>query len=214
MRLEYAYGIDQPRSIETSTFGEIEIVTNPPVYSPREDSFLLAKAVADLARGKALDMGTGSGLQAIVAAKKKEVKKVTAVDANRAALKCAEKNAERNKVENKIKFLQSNLFESVDKIFDTIIFNPPYLPVEKSEKLDEQSMAWHGGGNGRRVLEPFLDQFFSFLSPNGQLLLLQSSLNGLQKTQRRLKSIGFSSEIVLTEAFFFEKIHVVKAVKN
>ncbi|MBI4406569.1 hypothetical protein HY571_01515, partial [Candidatus Micrarchaeota archaeon] len=62
MRVAYSYGIDQPKKTEKTIFNEIEIITNPPVYSPREDSFLLAKAVSQLALGYILDMGTGSGI--------------------------------------------------------------------------------------------------------------------------------------------------------
>lgn len=194
-------------------FGDVVLLIQPPVYKPREDSFLLALAVKKFANGKVLDMGTGSGIQAIVAAKKKEVASVIAVDANADALKCAEQNALSNNVKEKINFICSNLFENVEGKFDTVIFNPPYVPVEESEKLDSESMAWHGGKDGRSVLEPFLDTFSSFLSPGGQLLLLQSSLNGLEKTEKKLKTLGFSSEIISTEAFFLEKIHVLRALK-
>ncbi len=209
----FSYEINQPKKTEKITFENLVLIAEPPVYAPREDSFLLAKAVTELARGKTLDMGTGSGIQAIAAAKKSEVKSVTAVDASTDALKCAEKNAAANKVKEKIKFIHSNLFENVRGSYDSIIFNPPYLPVELGEKLDAESMAWHGGKDGRKVLDSFLDKFSSFLSPEGQLLLLQSSLNGLQKTQRKLKALGFSAEIHSSEAFFFEKIHVIRAVK-
>ncbi|MDP3741838.1 MAG: methyltransferase [Candidatus Micrarchaeota archaeon] len=194
-------------------FGEVKLLIEPQVYKPREDSFLLAAAVEKFASGNVLDMGTGSGIQAIVAAKKKEVMQVTAVDASENALKCAEANAVSNKVKEKINFICSNLFENVDGIFDTVIFNPPYVPVEPEEKLDAESMAWHGGKDGRSVLEPFLDTFSPFVSPGGQLLLLQSSLNDLEKTERKLKALKFSTEVISTEAFFFEKIHVLRALK-
>ena len=192
-------------------FGDVKILTHPPVYTPAEDSFLLAKAVNALAVGKVLDVGTGSGIQAITAAKKESVTKVVAVDVNEAALQCAESNAELNKVKEKINFMRSNLFDRVEGVYDTIIFNPPYVPVEPEEKLDGESMAWHGGTDGRSVLEPFLSSFASFLTPKGQLLLLQSSLNDLEKTTEKLKQLGFSVSIHSSEAFFFEKIYVLIA---
>ncbi len=201
-------------SAEKITFSGVELTVVPLVYYPREDSFLLARVVAELATGNVLDMGTGSGIQAIVSARKSEVASVTAVDASENALQCAEKNAEKNKVKNKIKFIHSNLFENVSGVFDTIIFNPPYLPVEKSEKLDEESMAWHGGADGRKILDPFLTQFSAFLSSSGQLLLLQSSLNNLEKTLEKLKVPGFKTSVVASESFFFEKIYVIQAVKK
>ena len=50
------------------------------IYQPREDSELLAEAVRKYAKGTVLDIGTGSGIQALEAAKKKNVEKVIAVD--------------------------------------------------------------------------------------------------------------------------------------
>ncbi len=209
--MKTTYEVDQPKKIETTTFENVQITTVPPVYCPREDSFLLANAVQQLAIGNVLDMGTGSGLQAIVAAKKSEVIRVVAVDLNTTALEVAKKNAERNKVADKIEFIRSNLFEKVTGKFDVIIFNPPYLPVEKEEKRDDESMAWHGGAKGRDFLDPFLEGFTKFLKPNGKLLLLQSSLNGPVKTKRKLAELGFKVTICGEETFFFEKIFVYVA---
>ena len=56
------------------------------VYRPAEDSHLLSKHVNRLVHGEVLDMGTGSGIQAITAALKQEVESVVAVDINPKAL--------------------------------------------------------------------------------------------------------------------------------
>ena len=56
------------------------------IYEPVEDSFLLNKYVDKLAFGRVLDVGTGSSIQAISAAKKKNVKSVLAVDINEEAV--------------------------------------------------------------------------------------------------------------------------------
>ena len=50
------------------------------MYQPREDSFLLEKEVKKYAKGDVLDIGAGSGIQALAAAKKRNTKKVLAVD--------------------------------------------------------------------------------------------------------------------------------------
>ena len=56
------------------------------VYKPGEDSYLLQRHVERLVFGNVLDMGTGSGIQAVTAAIKQEVSKVLAVDINPVAL--------------------------------------------------------------------------------------------------------------------------------
>ena len=55
-------------------------------YKPREDSILLEKYVGKYSKGIVLDMGTGSGIQAMTAAKSKRVKKVIAADIQKSAI--------------------------------------------------------------------------------------------------------------------------------
>ena len=50
------------------------------LYGPREDSKLLEKYVSQYAKGSVLDIGTGSGIQALTAAKSGKVKSVLATD--------------------------------------------------------------------------------------------------------------------------------------
>ena len=66
------------------------------VYNPGEDSYLLQRYVERLVSGSVLDMGTGSGIQAVSAAQKDDVSRVLVVDINPAALIAAEKRAVRS----------------------------------------------------------------------------------------------------------------------
>ncbi len=194
---------------------------SPSVYEPAEDSEMLAEIVAReaLARGFVLDVGTGSGLQAITAALKPSVKSVVATDVNREALKLAHKNAAANGagVAKKIRFVESDLFARVRKPhggFDCVVFNPPYLPASAEEKIPGFiGKAFDGGGaRGRRVTERFLKGVKRFLKTGGVVLLVQSSLSGYPKTVRALESKDFDCEIAARRRFFFEEIVVVKAV--
>ena len=94
------------------------------VYRPAEDSYLLAKYVEKLVQGRVLDMGTGSGIQAVTAAKKENVTHVTAVDLNPAALESAKKRAEDEGVSEEVDFLLSDLYENVSCCFDWILLTP------------------------------------------------------------------------------------------
>ena len=69
------------------------------IYKPREDSKLLAKYVKKYAKGLVLDIGTGSGIQALEAAKKKNVKKVVAVDIQKEVVDYCKENI-KNKLLN------------------------------------------------------------------------------------------------------------------
>lgn len=201
----------------TTTYKEITLVVPSNVYAPLEDSTMLADAVQHEAYGQVLDMGCGSGIQAITAAKKNEVLTVTAADFSTHAIRTAKANAKRNKVDKKIKFTQTNLFSKLKgKKFNTIIFNPPYLPVdEQDEGIEKFTRAtWDGGKDGRKLLDPFLQKFDKHMQPNGVLLLVQSSLNNPKKTNQTLKQKGYTIKRVAHNKFFFEELYIIKATKR
>jgi len=79
----------------------------PEIYEPREDTFMIEKEVKRYAKGRVLDMGTGTGVLAIEASQKADY--VVGCDINRAALDYARKKAEIMDLKN-IKFVYSDLF--------------------------------------------------------------------------------------------------------
>ena len=202
----------------TAEYDGISLETPENVYEPREDSFLLADSVKRFARGKVLDVGTGSGIQAIAAARKKEVEKVVAADINPDAIECAVANAEKNNVLGKILFLESDLFHGLNptwkKEFDAICFNPPYLPTGPGEHVaGAYDDALDGGKSGRETTDRFLAGFEEWLAPGGVLLLLQTSLSDKGETEKILRRKNYRVERVGENSFFFEKIFVLKAGK-
>ena len=80
----------------------------PQVYEPREDSYLIFKEIQNFAKGKVLDMGTGSGVLAREAAKYSQ--KVVAVDINKDALSYAK---EMSKGIKNVTYKYSNLFSTL-----------------------------------------------------------------------------------------------------
>jgi len=89
-----------------------------------------------------LELGCGSGLISIVAAKKGA--RVMATDINPAATEFLQRNAGMNHVEMAI--LQSDLFRSIPKqAFDLIAINPPYY---KKTPLTPKDHAWYCGEQG------------------------------------------------------------------
>lgn len=171
------------------------------VYEPREDSLLLAKSVAYFAKGDVLDMGTGSGIQAITAAKSRKVKKVLAVDINKKALAYAKKENKHTK----IKYAHSDLFNHIKKKkFDTIIFNPPYLPNDSRVK----DIALDGGVKGYELTEKFLSKAGNFLTDTGSILLLFSSLTKKNKIEEFIGHYGFDFKALDKKKFAFETLYV------
>ncbi len=182
------------------------------VYEPAEDSFLLAEKLEVKAGDRVLDMGTGCGLLAIVAAEK--ASKVIAVDVNPHSVHCTLYNAEINNVRDKIEVIQGDLFKPLcDSVkFDIIMFNAPYLPKDEGEPDSWVTRAWSGGLTGRAVIDEFIAQSPVHVDLEGRLFLIQSSMAGVEETIDAFKANGMSVEIVAECSVpFFETIVLLKA---
>jgi len=83
---------------------------------------------------RVLDMGTGSGVSALLAARAGA--NVVAVDVNPEAVECARANAEQNGLSERIVFVYGDLFETVEGDFDLIIFDPPFRWFEPRDVLE------------------------------------------------------------------------------
>ena len=134
------------------------------VYEPAEDTFLIAENMRVEEGDVVLDMGTGCGILAVLAAEK--TKRVVAVDVNPYAIECALKNAEMNGAKEKIEFRQGDLFQPVklNENFSLILFNAPYLPSEPHEERSWIGKAWAGGPNGRKIIDRFVMNALNFLA--------------------------------------------------
>jgi HemK-related putative methylase len=153
------------------------------IYQPAEDSYLLQKYVQKHAFGRVLDLGTGSGIQALTAAKNKSVREVVAVDINDAAVEKLKKEVSEKRI-RKISAMKSDLFSDVKDKFDTVIFNPPYLPQDKGIK----ELALYGGKHGWETSEKFFNEVSKHLVPNGKILFLFSSLTNKEKIEEIIAS--------------------------
>jgi release factor glutamine methyltransferase len=145
-------------------------------------------------------MGTGSGIQGIIAAKKGC--DVTFADIDKNAIKCAKLNAKLSKVGGH--FVVTDLFDNIYGKFNTIIFNPPYVTSDPLHKIDKVSFALDGGFEGREVIDRFLESYKDYLLPKHTVLMIESSQNNYQRDIERLKA-----KIVAKTHMFFEDIVVL-----
>lgn len=185
-------------------YQDIKIGTRPDVYEPADDSFLLAEGL-DVSEGcSVLDMGSGTGFLALVAARK--AGSVLGVDVNPGAVELARENATLNGIKN-VEFRVSDLFDRVDGRFDLIVFNPPYLPVDEEDVLGR---AWSGGVDGLGVIKRFIVSAPQYLRRDGIMMLLVSSFNDVDHVRVLLEENGLGSEVVSRKRFFFEELFVLK----
>lgn len=169
------------------------------VYPPSEDSFLLRDAALDEARpdDRALEVGTGSGVVAEALAD--ETRRVVATDVNLAAVRAARDRG--------VPAVRTDLVAALDASFDLVVFNPPYLPSSDETPDDGIARAVGGGETGREVAERFLDEVPRVLAPEGRVLLVTSSLSGIEEFE---ENEGFDAERVASDRYFFEELVVLR----
>ena len=209
-------------------FYSLEFRVTPDVLIPRPETELLVVALLDLAKEHhsddqpiaICDVGTGSGVLAVCAAKHLPNSQITAVDSSTAALEVACKNAEQHQVAARIQFIESDLLASVsnDSTFDFIISNPPYISTAELINLPaevrdfEPHQALHGGDQGTEIIERMLPQAVMHLRPNGRLLIEISPMITEQVQQLVESTHGLSFELTTRDLAGHDRI--IQAVKN
>lgn len=110
------------------------------------ESYILGGLVKRTPRKRAIDLGTGSGVHALLASDHCE--RVMGIDVNPRALQFARFNAALNGVTN-AEFVLSDLFAAVEGSCDLLLANPPYIPDSTAPAGDN---FWSGGDGGTGIL--------------------------------------------------------------
>ena len=175
----------------------MRLVTLPGVFRPRSDSWMLARHLCAQIRPGAsvLDLCTGSGAIAVAAAMA-GAGPVTAVDVSRRAVATAQLNARLNGV--RVRGRRGRLFQPVaGERFDAIASNPPYLPAEDDElPARGPQRATDGGRDGRVLLDAICAQAPAHLAPGGAVLLVHSSVIGVERTVAALEAGGLHVDVL------------------
>ncbi|MCU0851938.1 MAG: methyltransferase [Thermoplasmata archaeon] len=170
------------------------------VYNPSDDSYLLLKVVEVSPGDNFLDMGSGTGIIGIHAAKAGA--KVICADHNPYAVECTRRNAARNEV--RLEAVRSDLFESLSGLYDVIAFNPPYLPGKQSS-TSWIERSWAGGEEGSELTIRFLEDAWRHLLPGGRIYVVLSSAGGFMSVLKAAKA-RYSAEMLEEHRMFFESI--------
>ena len=176
------------------------------VYDPGDDSFLLVDAaLREASPGeKVLEIGTGSGIVSLFV---KDIADVVATDIN--------PEAARNARLNGVQVIRTDLFNGICGKFDLVIFNPPYLPTADEERLSGWlNRAFDGGPTGRNEIIRFLENADEILAPGGRVLLVISSLTGIEEIEKLFEDKGFSVQALCSKKVSFEKLVVLKCVRH
>jgi release factor glutamine methyltransferase len=120
-------------------FWSLDFLVSPAVLIPRPETEVLMEVVLEylrrrepgIGRPQLLDVGTGSGILAVVLAKEFPQARVIAVDRSWEALRLARENARRHKVEKHGTWVLGDLAGALAPKghFDVFVSNPPYVPT-------------------------------------------------------------------------------------
>ncbi|HUN93026.1 MAG TPA: 50S ribosomal protein L3 N(5)-glutamine methyltransferase [Burkholderiaceae bacterium] len=124
-----------------------------------------------------LDLCTGSGCLAIMAADTFPYASVDAVDISKDALAVAAQNVEEYRMGGRVRLVESDLFSALDdKRYDLILCNPPYVTETAMAKLPkeythEPKLALAGGIDGMDVVRYVMSDAAKHLKPDGMLVV-------------------------------------------
>ena len=181
-------------------------IINKDVFNPKLylTSSLMAKQINVNSKHDVLDMGTGSGILAIVAAQK--AKKVIAIDINPKAVQCAKENIKNNNLKN-VKVYQGDLFSPLkpkDK-FDVILFNPPYLDGSLKNPI-EQAL----NDPDKKVIKRFFKQAKKHLKSKGYIQMLYSSIANPEQILKITKYLGWKNKLLCKKKALYETFFIYK----
>lgn len=147
-----------------------------------------------------MDLCTGSGCLAIIAADQFKNAKVIATDISKDALEVARINIDEHRKRSRIRLIHSDVFDGLRSMprqpqFDLIISNPPYVPISKQATLptefsQEPSLALFAEDAGIAIIRRILAQAANFLRPDGVLAI---EIGHEKKTVQALLAREFSS---------------------
>lgn len=148
-------------------YGNIIKVDKRALIPRRETEELVEKTLRYLNNTNldVVDLGTGTGCIAITLKKKLPNINMDAVDISKDALDLAIENAKINNVE--INFYNGNMLEPLNKKYDCIISNPPYIPYDEEVmdivKNNEPHLALFADNNGYYFYEEIIKNSKNYL---------------------------------------------------
>jgi release factor glutamine methyltransferase len=197
-----------------AAIGDLSFVVPPSVFHP--GVFVTSRIFAaflrslDLTGKSVVEVGTGSGILALSAAKA-GAGTVLALDINPAAAGAAERNAALNGLSHIVSARVSDLFSAAGQHenFDVIISSPPSFSGEPRDMADR---AWHAGPFYRDITSLFA-QAYAHLNPEGTMYLLLSSDTDLALMQQLAREAGFSWCEIERHSIWVEQFIVYRLAK-
>ena len=183
------------------------LVVPPTVFHPRY--FISSECFAafidnlNLRSMRVADIGTGSGILALAAARA-GAEQVIATDINPNAARAAAENARTNGMGRRVVAACANLLSALapGPLFDVILSSPPKHAGEPRDLADR---GWHAGPNYRDIAALF-DQSRERLKPGGRLYVMISSHSDLDVLGTLIDRAGFHARVVHRQSIFIDSL--------
>jgi len=148
---------------------------------PRPETEQLVELVishfeSEIAHSRMVDVGTGSGVIALTLAAEFPKAEIVGTDISEDALMLARENAEQLGLSNRVRFLRSNLLETVQTDLDVVVANLPYVSTQERQNLSREvlhdpGVAVFAGERGDELMLKLIAQAPSWLRPGGILVM-------------------------------------------
>jgi len=177
----------------TINFRGRKLIVSPNVLVPAPWTYnMLAQTVLKEVKetDRVLDMGTGSGIQAILAASKST--NVIAVDVNPFAVKYAKLNVKLNGLSSRVKVVKSDLFKNVKGKFDLIIFDPPFRWTKPRDAWEISS-----ADENYKTLRTFFARVKKHLNKSGRVVMHFGTSGDVAYFEYLIKKNRFNSTLIM-----------------
>jgi methylase of polypeptide subunit release factors len=206
--LSHRFILSRRRTTITRAAG-LRLAVPPTVFHPRY--FLTSEFLAafidglDLADKRVADIGTGTGILALAAARSGAAN-VLAIDINPRAARAAAENARANGLASRVRPVCSDLFAGIQPgaQFEVILSNPPFFV---GEPLDLADRAWHAGPDYRDIA-PLFDQARARLAPGGSMYVVLSSHADLDLFDVMITRAGFRARLAAERSILIEMLKI------
>ncbi len=186
----YVEAMRERREAYVVTHAGLEFVVLPGVFPPYLDSSLVVRAMRVEPEDVVLDVGSGTGVIAVFAARR--ARRVTATDINPAAVETIRANALRHGLEDRLTAVEADLFPPAGRAaFDVVTFNPPYSDHPAID-MPERSV-WDPG---HAAVRRFFAGVAGVLRPGGRVYLGWADFADLDFIEGLMAQQGFGFQLI------------------
>ncbi len=208
----HRFRVDERVLVPRSFIGEL--LFSPHVIGPNSGFVPKPNSIR-----RVLDLCTGSGCLAILAAKVFPKASIDAVDLSEEALSLAQLNVQDYHLQRRVTLLAGDLYRPVKgERYDLIITNPPYVTTASMRKLPseyrhEPRMALAAGADGLDLVKTIIKQAPEHLTPNGALLCeVGAARKSLERTFKKLPFFWLETELSADEVFWLSRDDLVQTL--